>query len=156
MKNIFNAAESEEVISRIENLTVASIPKWGSMSVSKMLAHCCVTYEMVYTGKYSRPNRLTRWILRKFIKNSIVSEKPYPKNGKTAAPFIIKNDPVFETEKARLIGFIKQTQILGATAFEGRYSPSLGCLTAKEWNVLFYKHFSTSFDTIWCLKFKKQ
>ena len=140
MKNIFNAAEAEEVIGRIENLTVSSIPKWGSMSVSKMLANCCVTYEMVYTSKYPRPNRLTRWILKKFIKNSVVSEKAYPKNGKTAAQFIIKSDPVFDTEKTRLIAFIKQTQILGATAFEGRDSHSLGCLTAKEWNVLFYKH----------------
>jgi len=105
-----------------------------------MLAHCCITYEMVYTGKYPRPNRLTRWILRKFIKNSVVSEKAYPKNGKTTAQFIIKNDPVFDIEKARLIAFIKQTQALGTAAFEGRDSHSFGRLTAKEWNVLFYKH----------------
>ena len=140
MKNIFNEAEAEAIIGRIEKLTVTSLPKWGSMSVSKMLAHCCITYEMVYTGKYPRPNRLTRWILRKFIKNSVVSEKAYLKNGKTAAQFIIKNDPVFDIEKARLIAFIKQTQALGAAAFEGRDSHSFGRLTAKEWNVLFYKH----------------
>ena len=41
MKNIFNEAEAEAVIGRIEKLTVASLPKWGSLSVSKMLAHCC-------------------------------------------------------------------------------------------------------------------
>jgi hypothetical protein len=140
MKNIFNAVEAEEVIVRVESLTAESMPKWGSMSVSKMLAHCCVTYEMVYTNKYPRPNRLTRWILKKFIKSSVVSEKAYPKNVKTAAQFIIKKDPVFDIEKARLIAFIKQTQALGAAAFEGRDSHSFGHLTAKEWNVLFYKH----------------
>ena len=139
MKNMFNAADVEEIIGRIENLTATSIPKWGRMSVSKMLAHCCVTYEMVYTDKYPRPNQLTRWILRKFIKNSVVSKKAYPKNGKTAAAFVIKNDPVFETEKTRLIAFIKQTQALGAAAFEGKESHSFGFLTANEWNVLFYK-----------------
>lgn len=140
MKNMFNAADVEEIIGRIENLTATSIPKWGSMFVSKMLAHCCVTYEMVYKDKYPRPNQLTRWILRKFIKNSVVSKKAYPKNGKTAVAFVIKNDPVFETEKTRLIAFIKQTQALGAAAFEGKESHSFRSLTANEWNVLFYKH----------------
>tara|TARA_B110000091_G_scaffold81708_1_gene90031 strand:- start:1079 stop:1531 length:453 start_codon:yes stop_codon:yes gene_type:complete len=140
MKNLFNTTVAKEVIGRIESLTVKSTPKWGTMSASKMLAHCCVTYEMVYTNNYPRPNRLTRWILKKFIKNSVVSEKAYPKNIKTAAQFIIKNEPVFDTEKTRLIAFIKQTQALGATVFEGKDSHSFGNLTANEWNVLFYKH----------------
>ena len=140
MKNIFTIEVTNEVIQRIENLTPETNPNWGKMSVSQMLTHCCVTYEMVYTDKYPRPNRLTRLILRKFIKNSVVSEKAYPKNGKTATAFIIKKDPVFDTEKARLIAFIKQTQASGAAAFEGRDSHSFGRLTAKEWNVLFYKH----------------
>ena len=30
------------------------------MLVAQMLAHCCVTYEMVYTDKHQRPNALTK------------------------------------------------------------------------------------------------
>ena len=53
MKNIFEKDTTEEVISRIEKLSPESQRLWGRMSVSQMLAHCNVTYEMVYDNKNS-------------------------------------------------------------------------------------------------------
>ncbi|WP_435414752.1 DUF1569 domain-containing protein [Polaribacter aestuariivivens] len=140
MKNIFTKEVSNEVISRIEKLTPETQPNWGTMSVAQMLAHCCVTYEMVYTNKHPKPNAFTRWILKTVIKNSVVSEKPYPKNGKTAPQFLIKEDKLFETEKKRLIDFINKTQQLGENEFDKKESHSFGKLTKKEWNNMFYKH----------------
>lgn len=140
IKNIFSKEITQEVIDRIENLTHETLPNWGIMSVSQMLAHCCVTYEMVYTNKHPRPNALIRFILKSFIKRAVVSGNPYPKNGKTAPQFMIKSTITFDAEKTRLIDFILQTQELGAVAFEGKESHSFGKLTSKEWNALFYKH----------------
>ena len=140
IKNIFSKEVTAALIGRIQNLTDETQPNWGTMSVSQMLAHCCVTYEMVYTDKYPRPNVLTRFILKTFIKKTVISDSPYPKNGKTAPQFIIKNTTTFVTEKTRLIDFIKQTQVMGAAAFEGKESHSFGKLTSNEWNALFYKH----------------
>jgi len=140
MKNIFNEDVAQQIVARIENLSAVSIPIWGTMSASQMLAHCCVAYEMVYSEGYPRPNRFTRWVLKTFVKKMVISEKPYPKNGKTARPFLIKDDRNFEHEKGRLIAFINQTQQLGKAEFEGKASPSFGNLTAAEWSCLFYKH----------------
>jgi len=140
MDYIFNEEISEEFISRIEKLTQESKPKWGKMSVAQMLAHCCVTYEMVYSDKHKRPNIFIRFVLKRFVKKKVVSEKPFVRNGRTASQFLIDDDKVFETEKKRLVYFIKKTQRLGEKYFEGKESVSFGKLTSVEWNNLFYKH----------------
>ena len=140
MKNIFTKEVSTEVIERIENLTSETQPIWGKMSVAQMLAHCCVTYEMVFTDKHPRPNAFTRFMMKTLIKNIVTSEKPYVKNGRTARQFLIVEEKDFVSEKKRLINFIAQTQELGEQKFEGKESHSFGKLTAKEWNNMFYKH----------------
>lgn len=140
MKNLFKEEAVAEIISRINNLTKDTQPSWGKMSVAQMLAHCCVTYEMVYADQHKRPNALTRFILKTFVKKIVVSEKPYAKNGRTAPQFLITDERVFENEKKRLIDFINKTQQLGETSFEGKESHSFGKMTAQEWNNSFYKH----------------
>uniref|UniRef100_UPI00259B099E DUF1569 domain-containing protein n=1 Tax=uncultured Polaribacter sp. TaxID=174711 RepID=UPI00259B099E len=134
MKNIFTKEVTNEVIARINNLTSESQPKWGKMSVAQMLAHCAVTYEMVYTDKHPKPNAFTKFILKLFVKKIVVSEKPYAKNGRTAPQFLISDERVFATEKQRLINFINQTQELGESYFDGKESHSFGKLTSQEWN----------------------
>ena len=140
MKNIFTKEITAEVVARIENLTSETQPIWGKMSVAQMLAHCCVTYEMVFTNKHPRPNAFTRFMMKALIKNIVTSEKPYVKNGRTAKQFVMTESKNFETEKKRLIDFVTKTQQLGTQEFEGKESPSFGKLTAKEWNNMFYKH----------------
>jgi hypothetical protein len=140
MKNVFNANDSLEIINRINLLTPDTKGLWGKMSVAQMLAHCNVSYEMVYDTKHPRPNAFIRFILRLLVKNSVVNEKPYKKGSHTAPQFIIINDKDFEVEKKRLIDYIKETQVLGETYFNGKESHSFGALTTKEWNNLFYKH----------------
>lgn len=140
MKNIFDATISEEVIDRINRLTPESQPKWGKMNVAQMLAHCNVTYEMVYTDKHPKAGGLKRFILKLLVKNAVVSEKPYPQNSRTAPEFIISDEREFNAEKQRLIDHIRKTQELGASHFEGKESNSFGALTATEWNNSFYKH----------------
>lgn len=140
MKNIFTKQITDEVIARIENLTSENQPIWGKMSVAQMLAHCCVTYEMVYTDKHPRPNAFTRFMMKTLIKNIVTSEKPYVKNGRTARQFLIVEEKEFESEKKSLIDFMTKTQELGEQEFEGKESHSFGKLKAKEWNNLFYKH----------------
>ena len=140
MKNIFQKETTNEVIKRIENLTTNSQPEWGKMSVAQMLAHCCVTYEMVFTDKHPKPNMFAKLMLKAIVKKIVVSDKPYSKNGRTAAQFLITEDKVFESEKKRLIDYINQTQKLGENHFDGKESHSFGKLTKDEWNNMFYKH----------------
>jgi hypothetical protein len=140
LPNIFTKSVTDGVVQRINNLTATTQPQWGKMAVAQMLAHCCVSYEMVYEDKHPKPNFFVGFILKTFVKKNIVNEVPYKKNSGTAPAFIIKGDRDFEAEKARLIGFIERTQALGEAHFDGKESNSFGNLTKTEWNNLFYKH----------------
>jgi hypothetical protein len=140
MTNIFNKTGTAAYINRIEKLTPESRPQWGKMSVAQMLAHCNVTYEMIYDNKHPKPNAFARFLLKAFIKNIVVSEKPYKRNGQTAPAFLIKDEKQFEAEKSRLINYINKTQQLGEAHFDGKESHSFGKLTKNEWNNMMSKH----------------
>jgi Protein of unknown function (DUF1569) len=141
LPNIFDNEVSQQLISRIKKLTSGTQPKWGKMTVSQMLAHCNVSYEYVYEPeKYKPAPAFMKFILKLFVKNTVVSEKPYKHDSQTAPDFKITNDKNFQEEQARLINFIEKTFALGSSFFEGRESHSFGKLTATEWSNMFYKH----------------
>jgi PHD/YefM family antitoxin component YafN of YafNO toxin-antitoxin module len=140
LANIFTKPVSDAVIGRINELTPETQPAWGKMSVSQMLAHCCVTYEMVYDNIHPKPNFLMGFILKSFIKSAVTNEKPYPRNSRTAPAFLISDARDFEKEKTRLTDYINRTQALGEKYFDGKESHSFGKLNATEWNNMFYKH----------------
>ena len=140
MKNIFQKTISDEVISRINSLSPKTTPEWGKMNVAQMLAHCCVTYEMLYEDMHPKPNFFMKLMLKAFVKKAVVGPKPYPRNSRTAPAFLITDERDFEKEKARLIGYIERTQQLGEEYFDGKESHSFGKLSKEEWNTMFYKH----------------
>lgn len=140
MKNVFLTETSNELIARIEKLTPETPALWGKMNVAQMLAHCNVTYEMIYDNIHKAPNGFIKLILKLLVKEYVVGDKPYKQNGKTAPAFIITDQKDFEKEKARLIAYIKKTQELGEKHFEGKESFSFGKLSSAQWNNMFYKH----------------
>ncbi len=140
MKNIFAPQTVRELVARLEQLTPDTQAEWGKMSVAQMLAHCNVTYEMVYDDIHPKPNAFKRFLLTMLVKNTVVNEKPYKRNSPTAPEFIINSDKDFAAERARLIAHLEQTQQLGEAHFDGKMSHSFGKLSKTEWNNLFYKH----------------
>ena len=140
MKSVFNPTHTAELISRINKLTPETQPQWGKMSVSQMLAHCNVTYEMAFEDKHAKPGAFKKFLLKMFVKPIVVNEKPYKKSSQTAPEFLIKDERNFEKEKQRLINYIQKTEQMGAPAFEGKESHSFGPLNTQEWNNMFYKH----------------
>ena len=140
MKDIFDQSVVDETIGRIESLRPDSPALWGKMNVAQMLAHCCVPYEMVYETKHKRPGLIRRYLLRKFAMEGVVNEKPYPRNAFTAPQFRIADQKEFDTEKARLIAYIRKTADLGRMHFDGKDYPSFGPLALYQWNNMFYKH----------------
>lgn len=140
MKNIFTKEVTNEVIARINQLTLESQPQWGKMNVGQMMAHCSVSYETVYTDKHPKPGVIAKFLIKLLAKNQVVSEKPYPRNSRTAPHFLITDKRDFEKEKSQLIAYLNTTQELGEAHFDGKESHSFGKLTIQEWNNLFYKH----------------
>ena len=141
LPNIFTQSVSDKLIDRINHLTSTTTPAWGKMSVSQMMAHCNVSYEMAFEDKHPKPNFFMSFVLKTFIKKALVDDvTPYKKNSPTAPAFIIKEEKNFEIEKKRLIDYLKKSVELGEEYFDGKESLSFGKMSVTEWNNLFYKH----------------
>ncbi len=144
MPNIFERDVAEALVTRIERLTAGSEGRWGKMTVDQMLAHCSVPFDMVYDPEYEaenpRPNAVVRFLLRLLVKPTVVGPKPYKRNIRTAPAFVIEGGRDFAEEQRKLAEYVRRVQSDGASAFEGRESPSFGPLTAAEWSTLFHKH----------------
>lgn len=140
MKNIFDKAVCDEVINRINNLNSESKNQWGRMNPAQMLAHCNVTYEMVFDDRHPKTKGFKKIILKLLVKPIVTNDKPYKKNSPTAQQFKILDVKNLEEEKTRLLSFVKKTQELGPNFFENKESNSFGKLKSKEWNAMFYKH----------------
>ncbi|MBP6385641.1 MAG: DUF1569 domain-containing protein [Pseudarcicella sp.] len=140
LSNIFTEEVAQATINRINTLQKSTSANWGKMNAGQMLAHCNVTYEMVYEDKHPKPNFFLKFILKTFVKPTVVGPKAYPKSSSTAPQFIVKEEKDFDAEKKRLTDHILKTQQLGENHFHNKESHSFGMLTKDEWNNLFYKH----------------
>ena len=140
LPNIFTKPVTDEIIKRINKLTPETKPVWGKMNAAQMLAHCSVSYEMIYENIHPKPNPFLKFILKSFIKSKVTGEAPYPHSSRTAPQFIITDTKDFEKEKERLINYINKTQHLGESHFENKESNSFGVLNKTEWNNMLYKH----------------
>jgi hypothetical protein len=140
LPSLYDKSVTEDIINRINKLTPDSQPLWGTMDVSKMLAHCCITYEYIFEERHDKPNFLMKFMLKAFVKNAVVSETPYKHNERTGPAFIIANEREFEKEKARLLNYINKVVENGESFFRGKKSVSFDELTPAEWNNMMYKH----------------
>ena len=140
LPNIYKQETVNQLIERIHKIKPDTHPQWGKMNAGQMLAHCNVTYEMAIDGKHAKAKGVKRWLLTKFVKPVVVSEKPYKKNGSTAPEFKVSPKQEFEKEKERLVNYLQKSCELGEAHFEGKESNSFGKLNKTEWNNMFYKH----------------
>jgi len=139
--NIFKGETIVGLTNRLDKLESTSTPKWGKMTVGQMLAHINVAYEMAYDERnHKKPNGFVKFMLKMLVKDKVVGDKPFKKNGQTAPQFLMTETKDFNVEKARVISYMEKTKNLGEAHFEGKESHSFGKLTAKEWNTSFYKH----------------
>ncbi|MGB1019241.1 MAG: DUF1569 domain-containing protein [Chitinophagales bacterium] len=144
--NTFDASVKEDNLNRLEKLTVTSKPNWGKMNASQMLAHLNVPYKMALDENTTINRGFKRFIISLLAKKQVVSEKPYPKNGRTAPEFIIADERDFEKEKTLLINNINEVFEKGTAYFNGKESASFGPLSEKEWSNLFQKHINHHFE----------
>ncbi|WP_124642128.1 MULTISPECIES: DUF1569 domain-containing protein [Amniculibacterium] len=141
MENIFDAKTVQNYIDRIQQLNANTKGKWGKMSVDQMLAHCNITYSMIFEPeKHKKPGMIASFLLKQFVKDKVVNEQPYKQSIPTGPAFLIHDERQFEEEQKKLIGYLQKVQQLGPSAFEGKVSLSFGKLSAKEWNNMMAKH----------------
>jgi len=136
----FEATTFEKNKARINKLTTITQPLWGKMDVAQMLAHLNVTYLLAQGTLQPRINPLMRFILKAFVKKTVVGNKPYTKNGQTAPYFLIADKRDFEKEKKVLLEGMKWVDDKGEDFFNNKPTASFGKLSTQEWSNMFQKH----------------
>ncbi len=140
MQNFFEPTTINQLENRLNKLVANATPQWGSMNAAQMLAHCNVSFDMLDPQKYPPVTGFKKWMMKLFVKNIVVGNKPYKKNSPTAPEFKVTTEQDFDLQKANLLNNIKYTSKLGAAHWEGKKSRSFGKLTATQWSTMHYKH----------------
>jgi hypothetical protein len=139
MKSLFVPSERRQILDRLEKLEAGAARQWGKMGPAQMLAHCAIALE-VGAGERERPHSLLGKVLGRFVKGSLLGDKPFSKNSPTDPTFIVSDPRDFAKEKARLVALVNRFGEAGASAADGRMHSFFGRLKGDEWGVLTYKH----------------
>jgi len=139
MSYLFDEGESNRIIDRIRKLSSDSLPYWGTMSVSQMLAHCQSPLN-VALGRATLKRSILGILFGRLAKKSLVSDVPYKHNLPTAPSFVVKDARNFEMEKEKLIALITEFTKGGPEALIKTPHPFFGPLTPEEWSKSQWKH----------------
>lgn len=138
MKSIFNQADNQELINRIEALTPDMKPVWGKMNAAQMCAHCKVSVD-IGIGKI-KPNKNLIGIFFGKVALKQMIDKPIKQHLPTGKEFIIPTDIEFEKSKKELIKSYQDLATTGPTMIQVLKHPFFGKMTIEQWDSLLWKH----------------
>jgi Protein of unknown function (DUF1569) len=139
MQNIFNPADAQQLLQRIDQLQDGVQGQWGKMTVSQMLLHCQQPVK-VSLGDLQLKHSLIGKLFGKMAKKNFLQSQAFKKNLPTAPEFKVKNQPAFEQEKQQLKLLVKRLMTADQNAISARVHPFFGKMTAEEWGILNWKH----------------
>jgi len=137
IKNLFDPAVKEEIITRINKLTPESQRQWGKMNVAQMLAHLQIPMGVALGTNTVKGNWLMKLILPLF-KKKLYDETPWKQGLPTDKSFVMTGlEKDFDTEKNQLLKKINQ---FSESAIVGEKHPVFGKLTKENWSKATWKH----------------
>jgi hypothetical protein len=139
MKSLYTIQSLSEILSRIDKLTPTTTPIWGKMNVAQMMEHCARALDQA-TGKMKEPRLLIGYLLGSFMKSMYYSDKPWPRNTKTAPSYLVTEQPEFEQAKKRLRELVTEFSEGGPAKATTHPSPFFGHLTPEQHGLGQYKH----------------
>jgi hypothetical protein len=139
MKSIYNETDRFELIERINMLTPGTLPQWGKMNISGMMAHCTVSVKIAL-GEI-KPDVNEEYLrLGKLVKNKIFDYEVFTKELPTSKEFMIKEEGNFDENREILIEYINRFANSDCKIELNSMHPYLGILTMEEWGKLIWKH----------------
>lgn len=144
MKNLYDTATYNEIVSRMETLSHHSQRQWGKMEVAQMLAHCQEGFKVVLSDKPLKRS-LLGILLGWAFKSQLYNDKPWKQGLPTAPNFVIKDKRAFDEEYAKLKSQIDAFYTRGPQQ-SGKYPhPMFGRFTPEQWGQAMYKHLDHHF-----------
>ena len=99
MKQLFNPADTREILERLEKLTPHAQAQWGKMNVAQMVSHCRKGLEMAIGTIH--PKRIFIGILiGGFLQSKYTDEKPFDRGSPTSKELKITGQPNFDEPEA--------------------------------------------------------
>jgi len=139
MNSLFDSQTCQEIIQRIENLTVDSPRQWGKMDVAQMMAHCAFSMETAI-GERNPPRTFLGKLVGRLMQGELTNDKPMGKNLPTHPQYVMVDSKDFEKEKSRLISCIKRFSENGESKVTKNPHPFFGNITPLQWSSGNYKH----------------
>jgi hypothetical protein len=139
MNTLFAPSDRQQILDRLGKLEPGATRQWGKMDPAQMCAHCVAALE-VGAGDVAKDHSFIGKVLGRFVKGSLLGEKPFSKNSPTDPSFVVTDPRDFAKEKARLVAIVKRFGEAGASAADGRMHSFFGRLKGDEWGVLMHKH----------------
>lgn len=142
MKSFFEDGVYSEILSRINDLSENTQPKWGKMNAAQMLNHCQMPLNIILEKKdYGvKPN----WLINFLFKKSMYNDKLWRKNMPTAPGFKITEDKNFEAEKTEIINLVNALNNQRERS-DWQPHPAFGKLNKDQWGKMQYKHLDHHF-----------
>lgn len=139
VKSLFDKQAYNEMITRLNNLTVNNERQWGKMTAAQMLTHCKEAYKVPMTSKPLKRN-LLGLLIGWMFKKSLYNDVPYKQNLPTAPNFVVKDERNFDKEKAEMLSIVKAFHERGAAGIGDKVHPMFGRFTAEQWGKSMWKH----------------
>jgi hypothetical protein len=139
MKSIFDVDISNEIINRIDQLTVQNSARWGRMQVAQMVRHCCLC-EDYYFGKVQIKRSIIGLLIGQKALKAILrdDEATLNHNASSPKPFVVKEVIAdLEAEKTEWKKKIHRYQELEVEIFTHWF---FGKMTKEQLGQFVYKH----------------
>ena len=139
MTSIYNPADNQKIIERINKLTPESKALWGKMTVDQMLHHSKLASDTAFGKQDLKINFLMK-ILGKMLKKKVFYGGEMGKNSPTAKEFIITEHYDLEKVKSELIANFSRFASEGKSSIKMMNHPFWGKMTYEDWDALMWKH----------------
>lgn len=137
IKNLFDPAVKQEMLTRINALTPQAQRQWGKMNVSQMLAHVQLPIKIAFGTHEPKGSFLLR-LIGPLFKSKLWDEKPYKQSLPTDPTFIMTgSEKEFEQEKQVLLDLVSRFSEANVV---GEKHPIFGKLTKENWSKATWKH----------------
>ena len=140
MSTMFDKASFQRIRDRASRLQPDSQRLWGTLTVSKMLAHCSKSLETAVGDM--RPSRMfIGRIIGFLIKGlAIHNDRPMRRNTPTDPALLSPVEPDFAAQHAAFLALMERFHLGGPSGCTQHPHSFFGRLTPEEWGILMYKH----------------
>lgn len=138
MKTFFDDRLRGDLLSRMQNITPESRPRWGKMNAEQMLAHITEAMRMAVGEIKPRPKNL--FMRHAPFRQLIVYWLPWPKGAPTAPELLPSDCGSCERSKSEITRLAGE---IGARANDTEWPdhPAFGKLGQRGWGALTWRHF---------------